>query len=113
MNSKIHRIECEEPWFSLIQAGIKPVEGRKNSPKYQNLKTGDVIEFYLGEKKFQAIIIDIVLYSSLEGYLHSVKIENALPGVQTFEEALRIYHQWNSPEEIARWGFLGIFVRPI
>ena len=25
----IHQIVCDEPWFSFIRKGIKPVEGRK------------------------------------------------------------------------------------
>lgn len=45
-----------------------------------------------------------------------VTIAKALPQVTSFDEAVKIYHQWSTPEEIQTYGFLGIFgifVRPI
>lgn len=59
-----HRIECAEPWFSLIILRTPPRE---------------------------------------------CTLEKALPGVATFEEGLKIYSQWNSPQDIERWGFMAIF----
>lgn len=108
---RIHRMECQEPWFSLLRSGIKPVEGRKNSPKYQGIQVGDEIEFYYGNESFQARVTDIKRFPTLEAYLNGVTVEKALPGITSFDEGLEIYLQWNTHEQIARWGFLGIFVR--
>jgi hypothetical protein len=33
-----------EPWFTLIQLGLKTVEGRKNKGKFKEMKVGDIIE---------------------------------------------------------------------
>lgn len=108
-----HTIICDEPWFSYIRRGLKPVEGRKNSPKYQNIKAGDVIDFSNGNDNFQAIVIEVRSYALLEDYLRDVTVQKALPGVTLFDEAINIYHQWNTPNEIQEWGFLGIFIKPI
>lgn len=108
-----HRLHCEEPYFSLIRNGLKKVEGRKNSPRYQNILPGDVIEFYCGDSSFLAEVTEIKRYKGLTEYLTSVTPEGALPGVQSMEEAIRIYHQWSSEEEILRYGFLGLFVKPL
>lgn len=110
---KIHRIECQEPWLSFLRSGTKPVEGRKNSPKFREIKVGDLIEFYYGKDSFQSAVVGISRFDTLEDYLKTVTIEKALPGVSSFEEAVRIYLQWSTPEEIAQRGFLGIFVKPL
>ena len=34
-----------EPWFTLIQLGLKTVEGRKNKGKFKEMKVGDIIEY--------------------------------------------------------------------
>jgi ASC-1-like (ASCH) protein len=109
----IHQMICDEPWFSLIRSGIKPVEGRKNVPKWQKIRVGDYLDFFYGEEHFRTVVTEIRKYPSLEDYLLDVTVEKALPGVSSFEEAVRIYHQWSTPEEIQAHGFLGIFVKNI
>lgn len=110
---KLHRLHCEEPYFSLIRKGLKRVEGRKNSPKYQSIKQGDSIEFYCGDQSFLTEVTEVRLYRDLRAYLEDVTPPKALPGVRTMEEAIAIYLQWSREEEIARFGFLGIFVKTI
>ncbi len=110
---RVHRIHCEEPWFSLLKNGQKPVEGRKNSPFYQAIKVGDSIEFFLGANSFQMSVVGINHYASLKEYLEVESLARALPGIKTMEEGFAIYQAWNSSSEIARWGFLGILVKAI
>lgn len=107
------RLQCDPPWFYLLKSGVKPVEGRKNTPKYQKIQVGDPIEFFWGDESFQAIVTQIRRYDTLEDYLKDVTIQKALPGVASFEDAVRIYLQWSSREEIENLGFLGIFIVPI
>ena len=40
-------------------------------------------------------------------------IERALPGIKTIEEARALYYQWNSEDEIRKYGFLGIQIKPM
>ena len=104
---------CDEPWFSFIRQGIKPVEGRKNSPKYQKIQPGDFIEFINGTDKFLSLVTEIRSYVSLEEYLYDVTPSKALPGVSTLKEAINIYLPWSTPEDIQKHGFLGIFIKPL
>lgn len=108
---QIHRIHCQDPWFSLIRQGLKPVEGRKGLPKYSNWNAGDKLIFFLGNNEFETIITGINRYESIQDYLNGEGIERALPGVQTVEEAIRIYLQWNTLAEVEKYGFLGIQVK--
>lgn len=104
---------CDEPWFSYIREGVKLVEGRKNTPKYQKIQVGDFIKFSNGKEIFLALVIEKRVYPSLEEYLKDVTFQKALPHITSFEEALNVYHQWSTPEEIKKHGFLGIFIRPL
>ena len=107
------QMTCDEPWFSYIRKKIKPVEGRKNSPKYQKIIPGDFIEFSNGKEVFLSLVTEIRIYNTLEEYLLDVSITNALPDISSMEDAIRIYHQWSTPEEIQKHGFLGIFITPL
>lgn len=109
----IFKIHCEEPWFSYIRQGIKPVEGRKATHTYKNIKAGDKIKFFQGQENFMAEVTEVRKYDSIEKYLEDVTPEKALPGTKTIEEGLEIYYQWSSEEKIRQYGFLGIFVKPI
>lgn len=106
------KLMCDDPWFSYIRNGIKPVEGRKNSPKHQKIHVGCLIEFSNGKETFLASVTEIKSYTSLEEYLYDVTFQKALPGVSSFEEAVNVYTQWNTLDEIKKVGFLGIFVNP-
>lgn len=107
----LHRIHCQEPWFSLLRSGKKPVEGRKNSSLYQRIIVGDSIEFFCGKEHFLVLVVGINRYSSVKQYLEHEGLERALPGVASIEAGLAIYHAWNTPENIARFGFLGIQIQ--
>lgn len=109
----IFNIHCEEPWFSYIRQGIKPVEGRKNTHSYKKIKVGDQINFINGQDSFIADVTEIREYDSIEKYLEDVSLEKALPGINSIEEGLNVYYQWSSEEKIRQYGFLGIFVKPV
>lgn len=109
----VFQMVCDEPWFSFIRKGIKPVEGRKNSPKHQKIQVNDLIDFSNGQEHFRAIVTEIRSYASLEDYLNDVTVQKALPNVSSLQEALNIYHQWSTPDEIQAHGFLGIFIKPV
>jgi ASC-1-like (ASCH) protein len=105
-------IHCEDPWFSHIREGTKPVEGRKKTHTYAKIKVGDQINFTNGKDCFLADVTEIREYETIEKYLDDVTLEKALPGVKSVEEALAVYYQWSSEEKIRQYGFLGIFVKP-
>lgn len=110
---KTFNIHCDDPWFSLIRKGIKPVEGRKNTHTYKKIRVGDQINFINREDSFIADVVEIREYESIEKYIEDVTLEKALPGIQTLEEGLNIYYEWSSEENIRKYGFLGIFVKPL
>lgn len=108
-----YNIHCDDPWFTMIRQGVKPVEGRKGTHTYKKIKAGDRINFSNGKESFLADVTEVRSYASIEEYLQDVTVEKALPGVKTVQEALDIYFQWSTEEKIRQYGFLGIFVKPL
>jgi ASC-1-like (ASCH) protein len=109
----IFNIHCDDPWFSYIRQGIKPVEGRKGTHSYKKINAGDQILFSNGTESFLANVTEVRAYESIEKYFEDVTLEKALPGIKTIEEGLEIYYQWSSEEKVKQYGFLGIFVEPV
>jgi ASC-1-like (ASCH) protein len=107
-------INCDEPWFSFIKKGKKPVEGRKSKKKYRNLKPGDKVLFKCIEtqESFLATVLKVECYDSLTDYLKAVTLEKALPGISSFSEGLKIYSQWSTSDEIKVLGFVAIWIKP-
>lgn len=109
----IFNIHCDDPWFSYIRQGIKPVEGRKKTHSYKKIKVGDYINFSNGKESFKALVTDIREYESIEQYFADVTLKKALPGITSIEEGLNIYYEWTPEEKIKQYGFLGIFIKPV
>ncbi|CDZ80935.1 hypothetical protein BN1013_01463 [Candidatus Rubidus massiliensis] len=110
---KLPTIYCEDPWYTLLLQGTKPVEGKKGLPKYRSLQRGDRVIFVcLGQEDtyFFARVIKIDSFDSLDDYLLSVTLDKALPGIETLEEARTIYYQWSTEEDIQKYGFSGIWI---
>lgn len=62
----IHKMECLDPWFTLIREGKKPVEGRKGKEKYRRIKPDDYIHFHLGDQNFYALVRKVDSFASIE-----------------------------------------------
>jgi len=106
------KIHCQEPWFSKIKNGIKKIEGRKYSPKYASLQPGEIVAFYNDQDSFLVEVVKIVTYETLEDYLTTEGIQNALPGIASFDDAVNVYLGFNSREVLrAANGFLAIHVK--
>lgn len=107
-------IDCDEPWFSLLETGEKPVEGRKGKDKYKNLRPGDKVCFQCtgSARSFIATVEKVDIFKTVIDYINKVSLKNALPGVTTLAEALAIYSQWSTDEEIQKLGFVGIWIKP-
>lgn len=84
--------EC--PVADLIRNGRKTVEGRVYDAKRRRMKTGDTIVFTVAEsgETFRRQIKALRKYNTLEAYLTAEGYDNCLPGVSSFEEAVRLYN---------------------
>ena len=101
-------------YFSLIAEGKKTVEGRVAKEKYRALHLGDVVRFCSQSETLDARIISIEHFDSFAEMLSYYGVKNCLPGIQTLDEAVSIYHgfpEYQSQAEIL--GVMGIEVQVI
>jgi len=107
-------MEVQEPWFGYLVSGQKKVEGRKNSPKWRDLKPSEKVLLTCGKKSQLFLITDVRKYSSIRAYLEQEGLRNCLPGVESIEEGIAVYKQWNTDEELELHRFfLAIEMKPI
>lgn len=116
-NYALDPIHLSEPWFSLVCAGIKTVEGRPAKEKYLNLKSGNKLLFYnndlVGEmRKCVRIVDEVKVYKSFQDYLTKERLGNALPTVPTIQMGVKVYRQWYSPD-IEKNGVVAIRLKKI
>lgn len=105
-----------EPWFSLIKLGIKKVEGRLNKGDFSNMKKGDIIQFENNDfdsRNFKVKITSIHHYQDFESYLIHESIEKCLPGIDSIDEGVNIYHKYYSKEDAIKYGIIAIRFRCI
>ena len=104
-----------EPWFSLIKAGLKKVEGRLNVGNVRDMKKGDYITFrnsYSGFARVMRVrITSIGRYKSFEDYLCGEGLENALPTIDSIEEGIAVYRKYFSEEDEKKYGVAAIRIQ--
>lgn len=105
------KLHCQQPYFDYLKSGVKTIEGRKNSPKYQALKIGDIIEFYCDNDSFFAEITEIVKYKDLKTYLENNDLSNILPNAKNIDEGEKIYRSF--ADDIDNYEFLAIHIKKL
>jgi len=104
----------KQVYFDAIKAGLKTVEGRLNSPKFKDLKFGDLITFTCHEtnEKISGVVKALNIYPNFEAMLVSEGLENMLPGVTSLYEGVMIYESFPGYQEGAKeFGTLAIRIK--
>jgi len=101
------------PWFAFLQNKVKTIEGRLAKPGKvaSSVQPGDTITFVCGLESFDAIVVRCSHYACIEDYLIVEGLSNCLPGVDTINEGVDIYHQFYSAEAEARYGVMAIEIQ--
>ena len=108
-----HHCSVQEPWFTLIQAKLKTVEGRLNSGKFATFRKGDHICWSVkgSKKRCTCTVVDSVQYDTFASMLDTEGIQNVLPGVPDIESGVKVYRQFYTREREAVGGVRAIHLR--
>lgn len=91
-----------EPWFSLIKIGKKTVEGRLNIDWAKNVKEGDIVVWSNNDFKFERSFKTVVkakrIYKTFHEFLVHEGVENALPGIDTIDDGVKVYRKYYTEE---------------
>jgi ASC-1-like (ASCH) protein len=107
-----------EPWFTLIQLGLKTVEGRKNKGKFKEMKVGDIIEWKNEDFKPRSFLTQITgkaEYPNFKTYLETEGLEKCLPNMEKYgiEHGLSVYYKYYTKEDEQAFGVVAIRLKVI
>jgi len=119
----IHNLDIQNleicPFFMYIKNGVKTVEGRKNSEKYQQYRKGDILIFHCAGEIVKTKITYIHRYKTVEDYLRRETLKRSVPCVKRVKDGVKIYNRFTSEKERNLLGkkcgysFLGIGIKKI
>lgn len=113
--SQTYEKHLSEPWFSLIKIGKKTVEGRLNIDWAKEVKEGDTIVWSNGDFKFERAFRTVVkgkrIYESFETFLQKEGLENALPGIDTIDDGVKVYRKYYTEEMEKNIGVVAIDIK--
>jgi ASC-1-like (ASCH) protein len=93
--------------FEELRSGVKAVETRANSTKYQPIEKGDVLVFVCGKDKFSKIITKKTHFKSIDAMLRKIPFKKIMPNLESVEEVKKAYHSYpNYKEKIEKFGLL-------
>jgi ASC-1-like (ASCH) protein len=108
------RKRVSEPWFTLISAGVKQVEGRLDKGDFSRIQTGDVIVWENDELGFtrtcRTRVDGRAQYPGFRAYLQKEHLSRCLPaaGIRTIAQGVRVYHRYYSAEDEMRYGVVAL-----
>jgi len=118
MSAEIKSFNVSEPWFSLIQARTKSVEGRLAKSKFAEIHEGEIIRWTNEELKNKdgkpmarsviTKVTAVVYYPDFEKYLATERLKNCLPGVKTIKDGVAVYHKFYPKEERQKYKVMAI-----
>jgi ASC-1-like (ASCH) protein len=108
-----HSFDVNDPWFTLIDAGIKTVEGRLRKGKYAEIRAGDTIRFTRTRDSCStSVVVEAVRpYASFEAMLSDNTIEKTLPGVPDVASGILVYRKFYTAAQEKEFGALALCIR--
>lgn len=98
------KLHVADPWLSFIADGTKTVEGRSGPKEKFSKWIGKDVLFFNDQSQIIVTVLDVRHYDTLYSYLLAENFKHVLPGINTFEDAVDIYHQFYSDEKIDQVG---------
>lgn len=100
-------LHVQEPFFTQLNDGIKTIEGRCATGKYNRIKSGDQILF---NKSVVFEVQGVRRYPTFFSMLEAETLGKFLPGVESVEEGVKVYRRFYTEEKEQENGVLGISV---
>lgn len=108
MGSKIHTLRfraVDRGIFDAIKNGVKRVETRAATEKYQAICAGDTLRFVCGDSEFTKRIVAVKQFNSTRELLEEYKPEDINPSTKTAEELEKMYYGFSGyREKIEKYG---------
>ncbi|XP_042490257.1 uncharacterized protein LOC122070196 isoform X3 [Macadamia integrifolia] len=100
-------LHVQEPFFSQLRAGQKTIEGRCAAGDYNRIGSGTMLLF---NKCLLLEVKDVRRHDSFSEMLELESLPKVLPGVNSIEEGVQIYHKFYTEGKEKSNGVLAIHI---
>ena len=80
--------------FIEIKNGKKVIETRAATPKYRQIKEGDILEIVCGNQRIQKKIKRVHIFKSIGGMIKAIPFHKIMPSVKSLSEMRQIYYSY-------------------
>ncbi len=77
--------------FEEIANGLKTIETRAATTRYQPIQPGDSLTFVCGKDQLTKVVADVAHFDSLEEMFAALPLGKILPSVATTDDAKKVY----------------------
>jgi len=93
--------------LEAIKRGEKTIETRAATPKYRQVKPGDILIFHCGEEKLEKKVKEVLIFGSIEELAKTLGIREIMPFASSVEEMKEVYFSFpGNKEKIAKYGLI-------
>ena len=85
--------------FEEVKSGLKSIETRAATIKYQPIQKGDTITFVCGKERFVKEIANVYHFPSPEAMVKKLPLQKIMPLVTSIEEMKKRYYSYPGYEE--------------
>ncbi|MEK7113995.1 MAG: hypothetical protein AAB850_00390 [Patescibacteria group bacterium] len=94
--------------FEEVKSGIKSIETRAGTIKYQPIKVGDTLTFVCGQNRCIKKVIKKFHWSNIDAMVNKIDFKKIMPSVMSVDEMKKIYASYPDYEKkIRKYGLLG------
>ena len=94
--------------FDEVKNGLKPIETRAGTIKFQPIPVGDTLTFVCGEDRCTKKIIKRFHWPDIDSMVKEVDFKKIMPSVQSVDEMKKAYTSYPDYEKkIKEYGLLG------
>lgn len=94
--------------YERVRSGVKSIETRAATVKYQPIKAGDTLTFACGKDTFTKTITKVHHWPSVDAMLKDIPLKSVMPELEMPEQAKKVYASYPGYEEkIRQHGLLG------
>jgi len=94
--------------FDEVKSGVKSIETRAGTVKYQPIEVGDTLTFVCGKSRCVKKIVKKFHWPSINAMVKKIDFKKVMPSVDSVEEMKKIYASYPDYEQkIKKYGLLG------
>ncbi len=94
--------------FDEVKSGIKSIETRAGTTKYQPIKVGDTLTFVCGQERFVKKISKRFQWPDIDSMAREINFKKVMPSIESVAEMKKVYASYPDYEQKTRdHGLLG------